>query len=176
MILKDKVAVPLIVVLSVVIPAVVALMLFGLNDLRIIDGLQKATLPTLNAIINSTVTVVLLVGFYFIRKRNIQAHKASMLTALVLSTLFLVSYVLQHAQFPSTQYPKHLTSYYIYLFVLITHIVLAAAIVPLALFSIYRGLKRQDALHRRISRWTLPIWLYVSITGVVVYLMISPYY
>ncbi|MCE3008743.1 MAG: DUF420 domain-containing protein [Bacteroidetes bacterium] len=174
--LKESIAIPLIIVLSVLIPAVVALLLFGLENLSIVDGLQKGTLPELNAIINSTVTAVLLLGFAFILRRQITAHRACMLTALALSVLFLLSYVVQHAQFESTPYPKSLPTYSLYLFILFSHIVLAVAVVPLALLSIYRGATQQYASHRRIARWTLPIWLYVSITGVVVYLMISPYY
>jgi putative membrane protein len=174
--MSDRIYLPIIGTASVLIPLVVALLLFIPSKDAFNMGIDVHFLPLLNACINSTVTVLLLSGFYFIRRRNINAHKTCMLAATVLSTLFLVSYVIYHSQAPATKFGGEGFIRYVYYFILITHIVLATVIVPLALLSIYRGLNSQFALHRKIARWTLPIWLYVAVTGVIVYLMISPYY
>jgi putative membrane protein len=99
-----------------------------------------------------------------------------MLSAFVLSSIFLISYVIYHASVPETRFGGQGIVRYIYFFVLITHIILATLVVPLALFSIYRGLNSEVVLHKKIVKYTFPIWLYVSVTGVIVYLMISPYY
>lgn len=162
----------LILVVSIAIPLVVALLL----QVRLDVGLEQHFLPLLNACINSAVTVLLIAGYVFIRQKNIARHRAAMLAATVLSALFLISYVIHHATSDSTKFGGEGTIRYIYFFILVSHILLAMAIVPLALLSVYRGLSMQVVKHRRIAKWTLPIWLYVSITGVAVYLMISPYY
>lgn len=133
-------------------------------------------LPAFNAFLNGTCSVLLIVSLIMIRKKNIKAHKALNLTAFMLSTVFLLSYVTFHFFVPDTAYPKDAPMRGFYLFILLTHIVLAAVALPLVLYSFYRGLKGQTERHKKISRWTYPIWLYVTITGVVVYFMISPYY
>jgi len=161
--------------LSVLIPIVVAILLFRPQAGRLVD-LDVSFLPHLNAILNSATALCLLAGYYFIKVRKIQFHKTMMITAFLLSSLFLISYVTYHAVAPSTHYPGVGLIRYIYFFILITHILLAISIVYFALRSIYFGLTRQYDKHRRISRWTFPIWLYVAVTGVIVYLMISPYY
>jgi putative membrane protein len=131
-----------------------------------------AALPTVNACLNSLSAVLLTVGFVFIRRRNVAAHRACMLGAFVVSALFLVCYVIYHAFAGSRPFTGQGVIRPIYFALLISHIVLAAFIVPLALTTIYRGLSAQLDRHRRIARWTLPIWLYVSVTGVVVYLLL----
>jgi putative membrane protein len=133
-------------------------------------------LPALNAIINGTCSVLLLISLYNIRKKNIIAHKRLNIATFVLSSIFLVSYVTFHYFMPETHYGGEGSSKYIYFFILITHIILAAGVLPLILLSFYYGLKNNVAKHRRLTRWSFPIWLYVTVTGVVVYLMISPYY
>lgn len=147
-------------------------------------------LPKLNAIFNGTCSVLLLISLYFIKQRNITAHKRTNIIAFCLSSLFLVSYILFHYLAPETTYGDtngdHSLSAdelaavggmrKIYLTILISHIILAAGVLPLILLSFYRGLQMQVEKHRKLVRWTFPIWLYVTITGVVVYLMISPYY
>ena len=133
-------------------------------------------LPTINASINGMVSVLLVVGFLLIKQKKVQAHKAVMTTNIVLSALFLVSYVLYHTTHESTVYGGEGVIKYIYLFILLTHIVLAIVIVPLVLISFTRGLSEQFDKHRKIAKITFPLWLYVSVTGVIVYLMISPYY
>jgi len=179
--MNDRIAVPLIAALSVIVPLVVAALLYVPTGGQAIEtGFDIYFLPFLNAILNSAVSLLLIAGYVFIRQRWIQHHKAAMLSAFALSVLFLVSYISYHylkgGAEGSTSYGGEGFLQAVYYFVLLTHILLAIAVVPLALFSIYRGLNSQLARHRRIARWTLPIWLYVSITGVIVYLMISPYY
>lgn len=172
----DRIYLPAIGVVSVLIPLVVALLIFLPERGTLITGFDVRILPLLNACINSTVAVLLVAGFTAIRLKKMRLHKTLMLSAFALSALFLVSYIVYHYQAEHTKFGGEGVVRYIYFFILITHIVLATAIVPLALTSIYRGLNVQHKLHKKIARWTFPIWLYVSITGVVVYLMISPYY
>jgi uncharacterized membrane protein YozB (DUF420 family) len=131
-----------------------------------------STLPALNAGLNSAATVCLLVGYRFIRRGQVAAHRRTMLFAFALSAVFLVSYLVHHAQAGSVPYvgPPGLRA--VYLAILVPHVILAAAVVPLALFTIFRGLKDRRPEHRRIAKITLPIWLFVSVSGVVVYLMV----
>lgn len=133
-------------------------------------------LPVLNAFLNGTCFVLLLCSLYFIRKKDIQTHKKLNLLAVVLSIVFLLSYVLFHYFYSDTRYPEDHPLRSLYLFILTTHILLAAIVLPLVLLSLYRGLTNQVPLHKKIVRWSYPIWLYVTLTGVIVYLMISPYY
>ena len=114
----------------------------------------------------------LLAGYYFIRQRQIARHRAAMIGAFAMSTLFLISYVIYHANIGSKPFQGQGPIRIVYFTILITHIILATAVVPLALITLSRGLKRDDARHRRIAKITWPIWMYVSVTGVVVYLML----
>jgi uncharacterized membrane protein YozB (DUF420 family) len=134
--------------------------------------LDAHALPALNAVLNATAAVLLSWGYVMIRRRRVPVHRAVMIAAFVTSTLFLVSYVVYHAQAGSRPFTGHGPIRAVYFTILITHVVLAAAIVPLSLVTLARALRGRYELHRRIARWTLPIWLYVSITGVVVYLML----
>lgn len=133
-------------------------------------------LPRLNACLNAATTMLLLISLWYIRQKNVAMHKRINLLACGLSTVFLLSYVLFHAFGVETTYPSQNPLRPVYLTILITHVVLAAVVLPLVLLSLYRGLLNQVQLHRKIVRWSYPIWLYVTITGVIVYLMISPYY
>jgi putative membrane protein len=173
--MSDRIYVPLIAAVSVLIPLVVALLLFAPSD-SLVGTVDVSFLPLLNACINSAVTVLLIAGLVFIRRRNKQAHKTAMISAVILSVCFLVSYVIYHAATQSTSYGGDGPLQYVYYFILITHILLAIAVVPLVLLTLYRAIRGQFHKHRKIARWTFPIWLYVSVTGVLVYLMISPYY
>jgi uncharacterized membrane protein YozB (DUF420 family) len=130
------------------------------------------SLPALNASLNATAGVLLLLGYYYIRSGRIAAHRACMIAAFVTSALFLISYVVYHAQVGSKPFPGTGLVRTIYFAILIPHVILAAAVLPLAIVTLSRGLRRDDARHRRIARWTLPIWLFVSVTGVLVYLML----
>ena len=131
-----------------------------------------AWLPTLNATLNALAAVFLAAGYIFIRQRKIPLHRASMLAAFATSTLFLLSYTVYHAQAGSKPYPGTGPLRVVYFAVLISHVVLAAAVLPLALTTLARAWRGRFALHARLARWTLPIWIYVSVTGVVVYLML----
>jgi uncharacterized membrane protein YozB (DUF420 family) len=129
-------------------------------------------LPTLNAALNTLSAVLLCAGYFFIRAKNIRAHRACMLAAFACSTLFLASYLIYHYQVGSVPYKGQGWIRPVYFAILLTHTILATAVVPLALITLARALREKFAAHRRIARWTFPIWLYVSVTGVVVYVML----
>ena len=129
-------------------------------------------LPTVNATLNTISTVFLTIGFLMIRRRKIVAHRNCMIAAFVVSGLFLTSYLIYHYHAGSTPFEGSGWIRSIYFAVLIPHIILAATILPLALITLYLALRKRFAKHRRIARWTLPIWLYVSVTGIIVYWML----
>ncbi|GAB3267640.1 hypothetical protein GCM10027347_36670 [Larkinella harenae] len=164
----------LINVLAIVIPVVVALLL-GIRQ-KIDLGVWTTYLPHINAIINSATAALLLLGFYFIKQRNINAHRNVMLTAFTLGFLFLVSYVLYHLSNDSTPFGGEGLIRPVYYFLLVSHIALSIVVVWFVLRAVYFALSGQIARHKSVVRWAYPIWLYVSITGVIVYFMIAPYY
>jgi len=129
-------------------------------------------LPTVNAVLNATAAVLLVWGYSLIRRKRIDTHRKVMLTAFATSCLFLICYLVYHAQVGSVRFQKSGAIRTIYLSILATHTVLAACVPVLAVITLRRGLAAKYDRHRRIARWTLPIWLYVSVTGVVVYLML----
>jgi uncharacterized membrane protein YozB (DUF420 family) len=129
-------------------------------------------LPKLNAMLNATAAVLLVCAYILIRRGHREAHKRVMLAAFTVSVLFLISYLTYHAQVGSVHYPHSGTIRSVYLTILFTHTVLAAAVPVLAIITLQRGLRGNFVRHKAIARWTLPIWLYVSVTGVVVYLML----
>lgn len=131
-----------------------------------------SALASLNAVLNGSAGCFLIAGFVFVRRRQLEAHRRAMLTAFGLSSLFLVTYLLHHFQVGSVPFRGQGTVRVLYLSLLVPHIILAAVIVPLALFTIYRGWTGRIELHRRIARITLPLWLYVSLSGVVIYWML----
>jgi uncharacterized membrane protein YozB (DUF420 family) len=131
-----------------------------------------ADLPAVNAFLNATSGVLLTIGYLLIRRGRWRQHRAVMLSAFGASVLFLISYVIYHANAGSRRFPGTGAIRTVYFVILITHVILAAAIVPLALVTLSRGLRERFDRHVRIARWTLPIWLYVSVTGVIVYLML----
>lgn len=131
-----------------------------------------SSLPALNAALNSLSAVFLLVGFFYIKARNFRAHRACMLAAFCCSILFLISYLTYHYQVGSVSFKGQGWIRPVYFTVLLTHTILATAVVPLALVTLTRALRARFDAHRRIARWTFPIWLYVSVTGVVVYWML----
>jgi putative membrane protein len=134
------------------------------------------SLPLLNAIINGTCSILLLLSLYFIKKKDIITHKKLNILTFILSALFLVSYIIFHATGIKTTYGGVGTIRTVYYIILISHIILAAIVLPLVLFSFQKGLQMKVEEHRKLVRWTYPIWLYVTVSGVIVYLMISPYY
>ena len=129
-------------------------------------------LPAVNATLNAMSGVLLLIAYALIRARRIEQHRRVMIAAFVASALFLVSYVVYHAQVGSVRFTRHGFVRPLYFTILVTHVTLAAVVLPMAIVTLSRGLKARYAQHRRIARWTLPIWLYVSVTGVVIYLML----
>lgn len=129
-------------------------------------------LPALNASLNGTSALLLAAGYLFIRRKRVGAHKLCMSLAFLASTLFLVSYLVYHYHHGATAFAGPRWARPIYFSILISHTMLAAAVVPLALITLRRAWKEQFARHMRIARWTLPIWLYVSVTGVLIYLML----
>ena len=134
--------------------------------------IDYTTLPAVNAALNATSTVLLFVGWLFIRQRDMRRHRACMLAAFATSALFLVSYLVYHAKVGSVPFLGQGVVRVVYFTILITHILLAATILPLALVTLSRGLAGRFDRHRAIARWTFPIWLYVSVTGVVIYVML----
>jgi putative membrane protein len=135
-----------------------------------------ASLPLVNAILNAIATVLLINGYVAIRRRKIPVHRASMIAAFVTSTLFLISYVIYHAHAGSRPFPGRGTMRAVYFTILISHVVLAAAIPPLACLTLWRAYTKRFDRHVPIARWTLPLWLYVSVTGIVVYWMLYQMY
>jgi uncharacterized membrane protein YozB (DUF420 family) len=134
--------------------------------------MEVRDLPTLNACLNSLSAILLVIGYVLIRRRNFDAHKKVMLAAFTTSTLFLISYLTYHYQVGSVRFQHPGTIRIVYLTILLTHTILAAAVAPMAIITLYRAWTGQLARHRKLARITLPIWLYVSVTGVVVYLML----
>jgi putative membrane protein len=133
-------------------------------------------LPKLNALINGTCSILLVISFYFIRQKQVAIHKKLNIITFILSSVFLLSYVTFHSYGIETKFPAGNPLRPLYLSILISHILLAAIVLPLVLLSFYYGLTGKFKSHRRLTRWSFPIWLYVTVTGVIVYLMISPYY
>ncbi|KAA3645953.1 MAG: DUF420 domain-containing protein [Bacteroidetes bacterium] len=164
----------LIVVVSIAFPVVVAMLYFLPKSETVIA--EVMLLPKINAIINSFASLMLILGFIAIKNKNVELHKRFMLTALILSVLFSISYLTYHSIAESTVYGGVGLMKTIYYIILISHILLAIVIVPLVLITFSRALTQRFDKHRKIARITLPLWLYVTITGVLVYLMISPYY
>ncbi|MEC9049600.1 MAG: DUF420 domain-containing protein [Candidatus Neomarinimicrobiota bacterium] len=154
-----------------VISLTVAFLILGPRPEGIEGALDVSMLPLVNAVINGTTTILLILGFNLIKKKKREQHRSVMLSAFGMSCLFLVTYVIYH-WFKSgpKMYMGDFTIFYY--FILITHIFLAVIIIPMALFTLYRGWTSQLKQHRKIARITLPIWLYVSITGVIIYLML----
>jgi uncharacterized membrane protein YozB (DUF420 family) len=134
--------------------------------------IEVADLPTLNAALNLTATILLALGFYFIQGRKIQAHKVCMIAALCVSAVFLTSYLIYHYNAGSVPFTQQGWIRSVYFPILITHIILAAAVPPMALRTVWLAHKERFPAHVRIARWTFPIWMYVSITGVIVYVML----
>ena len=134
--------------------------------------MDVSILPAVNAVLNGTAALLLVAGWWNIRRGRIDVHRRLMLGAFTTSVLFLVSYVTYHAQAGSRPFGGSGWIRVVYFTILLTHIVLAAANLPMAIVTLARGLRRDDERHRRLARWTFPVWVYVSVTGVVVYLML----
>jgi putative membrane protein len=171
---NDRTANIIIITLSVVVFALVTLMRRVKLDIPF--GFDTHVFPAISAALNSIVSVLLLVGLILVKQRKLESHKNTMLAAVVFSILFLVTYVLYHFTTAETAYGGQGPIKTVYYIILFSHITLAGVILPFILFSVYRGLTGEYQRHKKLTRWVWPIWFYVSVTGVVVYFMISPYY
>lgn len=160
------------IVLSVVVLITVGLM----RRVKFDIGVDFSFLPSVSAVLNTLVSICLLLAIYYIKRKDIVKHKNAIFAALTFSALFLVAYVLYHFTTPETLYCKEGGIRYIYYFLLITHIVLAALSLPFILITFTRGFTYQVEKHRKMARWVFPVWLYVAITGPICYLMLSPCY
>lgn len=161
---------------SIVICLAVAFLIYFPQALSLGGGLDVSYLPRFHAFLNGSCTLLLIGGYIAVRQKKYNLHKTLMVTCFLLSSIFLVSYVVYHSQAPATKFGGEGIIRPIYYFILLTHIVLAAVILPLALFTISRSWRGEFAKHKKIARITLPIWIYVTATGVIVYFMIAPYY
>jgi len=170
-ILGDKFWLRIIYIVSIVITLAVAFLILGPRPDGMEGMLDVSVLPHVNALLNSICTILLLAALWFIKRKEIERHKKTMLTAFGFSALFLVSYVIYHwFKAGPKLYVGDFSS--VYYFILLTHIVLAMVIIPLALITLYRGWNMQASKHKKIAKITYPVWLYVSITGVAIYLML----
>jgi len=174
---KDSFFVPLIISLSIIIPIVVALLMLFPDVLHIqSESIDFSSLPFFHAILNGSTAVLLFTGFILIKNKKTNLHKISMLSAFVLSSVFLLSYVTSKLTNSPVPFGGEGVIRYIYFFILISHIILSVLVLPLALFSIYRGMTGEIEKHKAIVKYTFPVWIYVAITGVLVYILMSPYY
>ena len=163
---------PYIWLISIVIPVVVTI----LFTVRIPNVASLSFLPPIYATVNGITAVILLLALKAIKSKNIKLHKNLMKTAIALSLIFLLMYVAYHMTSDSTPYGGEGFIRYVYFFILISHIILSIGIIPMVLFTYVRAFTKQFEDHKKIARYTFPIWLYVAVTGVIVYFMISPYY
>ena len=174
---RDSIFVPIIISLSVIIPIVVAFLMLFPNVFHIAsENYDFSSLPFFHAVLNGSTAILIFTGFVLIKNKKTELHKASMLSAFSLSSIFLVSYVISKITNEPVPFGGEGMIRDIYFFILISHILLSIPVLPLALFSIYRAMTGEIEKHKSIVKWTFPIWMYVAITGVLVYLLMSPYY
>jgi len=161
---------------SLVVPALVALMYYVEPNITFLSEETLKAIPSINAVINSLTAVLMVVALMFIKQGKVGLHKISMLSAMGLGLVFLLLYVLYHSGVPGTKYPEDAPMRGLYLFILLSHILLAGIVLPFVLLTFFRAYFGDFESHKKIAKYTLPIWFYVSVSGVIVYLMISPYY
>lgn len=171
---NDKLAFILIIIVSAIVFG--AVVFLSKVTVKVNLGFDKYIFARLNALINTFVTLVLLGALYAVKEKRYRTHKNLMLWAIGFSVLFLVSYICQHLFTSPTPYGGSGLPMLVYYFVLITHIVLAGLILPFILFTAYRGLAGDYHVHKKLAKFTFPLWLYVAVSGVIVFLMINPYY
>ena len=159
-----------------IVSAVVLLLVGLMRRVKIDLGVDFSFLPPFHASLNALTAVILLMALYFIKNKNIEAHRKSIYAAMVTSALFLVSYVLYHFTTPETRFGGEGTIRLVYFVLLISHVVLAALILPFIFFTFNRAFTGQYDRHKKMARWVYPLWLYVALTGPVCYLMLKPYY
>ena len=169
---------PAVVAAILAVSALASLFLFWLiyfHPPADVAGTQLAFLPALDALLNALAAIALVIGFVFIRAKNIAAHRASMFTAFVFSTVFLVAYITNYALHGEMHFQGQGNIRWVYFPLLISHIILAVVVLPMILITFFLSLTARFASHRKLARYTFPIWLYVSITGVIVYLMLASF-
>jgi len=165
-----------VLIITVSLIVFTAIVILSRTKLNVILGFDEHIFAKINAVINSTVSILLIAGLITVKNKRYLLHKRIMLSAMLLSCLFLISYICHHLFAGETKFGGQGTIRYIYYFILGTHIVLAGIILPFILFTAYRALTGEWIRHKKLAKITWPIWLYVAITGVLVYFMISPYY
>ena len=174
---RDSIFVPIIISLSVIIPIAVAFLMLFPNVFHIAsENYDFSSLPFFHAVLNGSTAILIFTGFVLIKNKKTELHKATMLSAFSLSSIFLVSYVISKITNVPVSFGGEGMIRDIYFFILISHILLSIPVLPLALFSIYRAMTGEIEKHKSIVKWTFPIWMYVSVTGVLVYLLMHPYY
>lgn len=171
----DRVMVPAILVVSILVPILVLILMYLPERYEVLGGAFK-NFPLFHAVLNFFTALLLISGYYAMRIKELAWHRNLMISAFFLSAVFLVSYVISKISNEPVPYGGEGVLRYIYFFILITHILLSAIIVPLVLFTMYRGLTGEVEKHRKIARYTYPVWLYVAVTGVLVYLFMMPFY
>jgi putative membrane protein len=174
---RSSVALPVTTIIAVSAGAIAFLAwLIYVHPASAASSQRLSFLPALEALLNGLCTVALLAGFYFIRRRNFTAHRNSMIAAFAFSSVFLASYIVHHALHGDMLFPGHGTIRTVYLTILTSHILLSVVVLPLILTTFFFSLSGRFRQHRRLARYTLPIWLYVSVTGVVVYAMLASWH
>ena len=174
---RDSIFVPIIISLSVIIPIAVAFLMLFPNVFHIAsENYDFSSLPFFHAVLNGSTAILIFTGFVLIKNKKTELHKVIMLSAFSLSSIFLVSYVISKITNEPVPFGGEGMIRDIYFFILISHILLSIPVLPLALFSIYRAMTGEIEKHKSIVKWTFPIWMYVSVTGVLVYLLMHPYY
>lgn len=162
--------------LAYVVSAIVLLLVILMRRVKIQTDIDFSFLPPIHASLNALCAVILLVAFYFIKNKQVEYHRRAIYAAMLCSALFLISYVLYHFTTPETRYGGVGVIRAVYFFILITHVVLAAVILPFILLTFTRAYTHQFERHKKMARWVFPLWLYVAVSGPVCYLMLRPYY
>lgn len=172
---SDRIVKPIIIGLSIFVPLLVLVLMYLPQRYELVE-VQVGSFPFFHAVLNFCTAVLLIAGYFFMKVKAYKSHRNVMIGAFLLSTVFLVSYVISKIGNDPVPYGGEGTFRLVYFFILLTHIALSAVIVPLVLFTMYRGLTGEYKKHAKIARWTFPVWLYVAVTGVLVYLFMAPYY
>lgn len=165
----------IIIAISILVPLVVVVLMFMPERFNFL-GVEAGLFPLFHAILNGSTALLLVTGYTLIQSGNRKAHQAVMTTAFILSAIFLISYVISKISYEPVSYPQDAPYRMLYLFILITHIILSGIILPLVLYTMYFAWNKKFQRHKKIARWTFPIWLYVAFTGVAVYVFMYPYY
>ena len=174
---KDKFVVPIIIGLSVLVPLAVAFLFAMPDEMKLEIGvINTRSLPFFHAVLNGSTAILLVVGRILIKQKKVALHRMAMVSAFMLSSVFLISYVLTHISTPDAHFGGEGPIKYVYYFILLTHILLSTTVLPLAMFAIYRGWRGEIEKHKKVVRFTFPIWLYVAVTGVLIYIFMAPYY